>query len=1008
MSHTVQVITSGQSMQAVPISLSSVPPQIIQGIAGPSGPVGGIGPTGPIGTTGAIGPFGPSGPSGPAGPVGGSVDYCNLNKSSATEDINVDYASRVSIGFDNTVSKAAVFTHDTSSNNQKVTVTADGFYHINVAIGYDNTGSNRVSPRASIFKNGTEITQTRCSGYNRGKNYGDEKTLQINTVLELSATDYIEIFAWMDDAEQTSSVDTITSETGLVITRISGAAAAAGPVGATGAKGDTGVGGANLGSISEHIIPSAGSTYELGSAAKPWKHVYVDSNSIYIGGTRVSVSSNGTLQTTPSGSSTPVPLVTDYTGLNFHAYPTLGDLPTASTKHGMLAHVHGEGAVYLSHNSAWEKIYPGIPGPTGPLGTTGPIGETGPIGASGTNANMTGATGPFGPQGEFGGNSQSFIYYTGIEDAGTDNTLYHPLSGQLSIYKPLGTDERIFFDYYNSHYVNVSGWGDSVKYPGTIRIFKESDSNVFATYDLVNENPAAQFGTPWPQLKSGCLHGGTVNMKYSFVRGGNSVEEGGVTDPTHDWLDYTDGTQGFADFSGDIGEAFVEWKGLFEDIYPNLTLNFVNMGLETGLGVSLNESTPTYPIPNPLEQNLGDIRIAMHSIDGPLGVIAHAYQPGGIIGVSGNYGGDVHFDRSEDWRKDGQTDPGGFSIKYVAAHELGHVFGVGHDAESSSVMYASAGTSTNFADKFPNGLKRSTHEREAIENVYGDGWGYQKRTVEKESSQGVFQDGDSVVLSYIEAGPDGATGAQGTQGPTGPSQGPTGAVGPTGHTGLAGPAGSTGAAGSAGATGATGANSTVAGPAGATGSTGPVGVTGATGVAGADGSGGAAGAQGPTGADGLTGADGAQGIQGAVGNTGVAGPKGDTGDDSTVAGPTGSTGSTGDQGAGGSQGPPGATGAAGNNGAVGATGNTGSTGPAGANGNDGVAGPTGPTGSGGGGGGSTGATGATGAAGAAGPEIVFSADENTSTTYDFSDNTTPIVQAIAVAHFGIKRILIMN
>ena len=54
---------------------------------------------------------------------------------------------------------------------------------------------------------------------------------------------------------------------------------------------------------------------------------------------------------------------------------------------------------------------------------------------------------------------------------------------------------------------------------------------------------------------------------------------------------------------------------------------------------------------------------------------------------------------------------------------------------------------------------------------------------------------------------------------------------------------------------------------------------------------------------------------------------------------------------------------------------------------DGAVGPTGAAGS-DGDDGLTGNTGATGAAGAAGPEIVFSADENTSTTYDFSDNTT--------------------
>ena len=239
-------------------TLGEVGPTGPQGVTGPAGIQGPFGATGPSGAQGpAGGPTGPSGasvtgpagaagaagatgPSGATGPAGGSLDYCNLNKSSATEDINVTYASRVSIGFDNTVSKSSIFSHSTSTNNQKITVSSDGFYQINVTVGYDNTGSNRASPRASIFKNGSEITQTRCSSYSRGSSYGDEKTLQINTTLQLSTNDYIEVFAWMDDADGTSSVNTITSETEIVITRISQAAAAAGPQGPTGPQGPAG------------------------------------------------------------------------------------------------------------------------------------------------------------------------------------------------------------------------------------------------------------------------------------------------------------------------------------------------------------------------------------------------------------------------------------------------------------------------------------------------------------------------------------------------------------------------------------------------------------------------------------------------------------------------------------------------------------------------------------------------------------------------------------------------
>ena len=39
----------------------------------------------------------------------------------------------------------------------------------------------------------------------------------------------------------------------------------------------------------------------------------------------------------------------------FH-FDTLGDLPDATTYHGMFAHVHSEGTGYMSHAGAWVKL----------------------------------------------------------------------------------------------------------------------------------------------------------------------------------------------------------------------------------------------------------------------------------------------------------------------------------------------------------------------------------------------------------------------------------------------------------------------------------------------------------------------------------------------------------------------------------------------------------------------------------------------------------------------------
>lgn len=42
--------------------------------------------------------------------------------------------------------------------------------------------------------------------------------------------------------------------------------------------------------------------------------------------------------------------------LNWNVYSTFADLPDANTKHGMVAHVHTEGALYYAHAGAWVLI----------------------------------------------------------------------------------------------------------------------------------------------------------------------------------------------------------------------------------------------------------------------------------------------------------------------------------------------------------------------------------------------------------------------------------------------------------------------------------------------------------------------------------------------------------------------------------------------------------------------------------------------------------------------------
>uniref|UniRef100_A0A452RS40 Peptidase metallopeptidase domain-containing protein n=1 Tax=Ursus americanus TaxID=9643 RepID=A0A452RS40_URSAM len=63
----------------------------------------------------------------------------------------------------------------------------------------------------------------------------------------------------------------------------------------------------------------------------------------------------------------------------------------------------------------------------------------------------------------------------------------------------------------------------------------------------------------------------------------------------------------------------------------------------------------------------------------PANTLAHAFLPGRGIG------GDVHFDEEKRWTSDFRN----FNLYYVAAHEVGHSLGLGHDNDIGSLMFPS-------------------------------------------------------------------------------------------------------------------------------------------------------------------------------------------------------------------------------------------------------------------------------------------------------------------------------
>ena len=167
------------------------------------------------------------------------------------------------------------------------------------------------------------------------------------------------------------------------------------------------------------------------------------------------------------------------------------------------------------------------------------------------------------------------------------------------------------------------------------------------------------------------------------------------TDYTDDYSSY--GQELSADYQAAVHEAFETWEAYGEVDFVYTT-----------------------------DVDQADILIGWSSMDGAGGTVSDSEVL--TVGAPFSdfysaYGGYVFFDPAENWTL-GSSGAGatGISFNAVALHEIGHIIGLAHNPDPTSIMYADYGTSFDLSDEDKTGMFRQ-YGGGAITSgtwVYGD------------------------------------------------------------------------------------------------------------------------------------------------------------------------------------------------------------------------------------------------------------------------------------------------
>jgi flagellin len=235
-------------------------------------------------------------------------------------------------------------------------------------------------------------------------------------------------------------------------------------------------------------------------------------------------------------------------------------------------------------------------------------------------------------------------------------------------------------------------------------------------------------GDVWENIRQSVatsLAGGSpsdVDVTVSFTPTGTPTNNGPSNTP-QDYQDPTGpGSVNQNEFQNQVVSALEEWSQVMQGEW-GFELDITNLGVEDDTNPPSTSGEPSYDLDEDDDGTVdpgepGDFRVSMPSIDGTFGIVGNGFSPGGNLGETGEVGGDLYFDRDDDWRRDSVsagTDPGSLSVKNIAVSLFGTALGLDTNTNPDSVMNNSASLqsfSTEHGGSIPN------VDRNALKSLY--------------------------------------------------------------------------------------------------------------------------------------------------------------------------------------------------------------------------------------------------------------------------------------------------